>query len=91
MESLQKFLIPTSKTTSSAPVHNRPQLEQNTQYALVVNNLLKTISLNQENIREWAILDLGATSHFLVVDAPCDDISLALTPLTVRQTDGAQV
>ena len=37
------------------------------------------------------ILDSGATSHFLVVDAPRDDVRPALTPLTVCLPDGAQV
>ncbi len=83
MGNLQKCLIPTSKTTSSAPVCNRPQLEQNAQYALAANSLLETISLNQESIREWAILDSGATSHFLVIDAPCDDVKPELNLLTV--------
>ncbi len=87
MKKLQKCLIPTSTVTSSTP----KCIETNTQCAFTANSLLKTINLNQENIKEWAILDSGATSHFLVVDAPCEDIQPALMPLTVRQPDGAQV
>ncbi len=87
MEKLQKCLIPTSTVTSSTPKY----IDTNTQCAYAANSLLKTINLNQENIKEWSILDSGATSHFLVVNAPCEDIQPALIPLTVRQPDGAQV
>ena len=91
MKNLEKNIIPAPKITSSAPYHNRPQCEQNAQYLLMANNLLKTISLNQENIREWSIVDYGATSHFLLIDALCNDVRPALIPLTVCQADGAQV
>ncbi len=87
MENLQKCLIPTSTVTSSTS----KCMENNTQCAFAANGLLKTINLNQENIREWAILDSGATSHFLVINGPCEDVQPALMPLTVRQPDGAQV
>ncbi len=91
MENLQKCLIPTSKITSSTSKYCGRDIGKYAQYALLANSLLKTISLNQENIREGTILDSGATSFFLVVDAPCDDIRLGRIPLTVRQTDRAQV
>ena len=87
MENLPKCLIPTPTAKSSIQKYT----DTNSQCAFAANSLLKTINLSQENIREWAILDSGATSHFLVVDAPCQNIQPALIPLTVRQPDGAQV
>ena len=61
------------------------------QYAYAAERLLRTVNFDIENIKEWAILDLGATSHFLVVDAPVDDIMKADNPISIRQPDGACV
>ena len=44
------------------------------QYAFAAEKLLRTINFDIEDIREWAILDSGATSHFLVVDAPVEEV-----------------
>ncbi len=49
------------------------------QFTFLAKDILQTINLNQDNIKKWAILDSRATSHFLVVDAPCDDARPALT------------
>ncbi len=87
MKNLQKCLIPTSTITSSTSKY----IGNNAQCAFLANGLLKTSSLKQENIREWAILHSGAMSHFLVISALCDDVRPALTPLTVCHPDGAQV
>ena len=62
-----------------------------TRFGHVANQLLKTVDFSLEDIREWAILDSGATSHFLVVDAPADDVMTATNPISVRQPDGAKV
>jgi len=43
------------------------------------------------NIKEWAILDLGATSHFLVTEAPMTNVQPSINPLIVRLPDGTQV
>ena len=43
------------------------------------------------NIKEWAILDSGATSHFLVTDAPATHIVPANSPLAVQLPDGTHV
>ena len=60
-------------------------------FAYAAEKLLKTVDINVENIKEWAILDSGATSHFLVVDAPVDDVMKADNPINVKQPDGAYV
>ena len=44
-----------------------------------------------QNIKDWAILDSGATSHFLVTAAPTSDVSPATSPLKVTIPDGSQV
>ena len=61
------------------------------QYAYAAKKLLKTVDFDIENIREWSILDLAATSHFLVVDAPVNDVTTAESPINVKQPDGACV
>ena len=37
------------------------------------NSLLKIINFNLEDIKQWKILDSGATSNFLLSDAQMDD------------------
>ena len=44
-----------------------------------------------ENIKEWAILDSGATSHFLVTGAPTSGMTIATNPISVTIPDGSQV
>jgi hypothetical protein len=39
-------------------------------YALAVLILLKTINIAPKTIKRWAILDFGAMSHFLMINAP---------------------
>ena len=52
------------------------------------NMLLSTYDVNRENIKEWAILDSGASSHFLCLDAPVTNKQPATNPITVMQPDG---
>ena len=49
--------------------------------------LLSTFDANQENIKEWAILDSGANCHFLCLDAPITTKQTATYPITVLQSD----
>ena len=44
-----------------------------------------------ENIKEWAILDSGATSHFLVTEAPTSEMTIATMQIRVTIPDGLQV
>ena len=60
-------------------------------YATAAQTLLETVNLDSRNIHEWAILDSGATSHFLVSEAPTSNRQIAETPLKVRLPDGAHV
>ena len=47
------------------------------------------ISLN--DIKNWAILDSGATSHFLITQAPANNIRPALKPITARLPNGSTI
>ena len=60
-------------------------------YSFAANALLETVDIDMSNIREWAILDSEATSHFLVTAASVSDTQVAGTPLVVRLPDGGQV
>ena len=61
------------------------------QFAFAAEKLIKTINFNIDEIRNWEILDSGATSHFLVVDSPVDDVTPTTNPMRVRQPDGTHV
>ena len=82
-------LCPTPTQTVQPPAQRDPV--QRLRYAFAADSLLSTITLTAENIKEWAILDSGATSHFLVLEAPTRQTEVATEPLTVRLPDGARV
>ena len=44
--------------------------------------LLETAVIDKENVTDWTIVDYGASSDFLVIDAPTSDRCLAMEPLT---------
>ena len=50
---------------------------------MYVHNLLPTVDFNQVDLKYWIIIDSGATSNFLVTEAPVVDIVPALNPLTM--------
>ena len=52
---------------------------------------LSTVDITLKNIKEWAILDSGASSHFLVVGAPVSKKQVAVAPISVTLPDGDQV
>ena len=52
---------------------------------------LSTVDINLKNIREWEILDLGASSNFLVVGAPVTNKQVEVAPISVTLPDGDQV
>jgi hypothetical protein len=64
------------------PTHN---------YAFAAAVLLKTISTDAETIKRWAILDLGATSHFLTTNTPATNICAASVPLVAHLPNGDRV
>jgi len=60
-------------------------------HAYAANVLLKTVDFNMTDIKEWAILDSGATSHFLVTAAPTSEITVAKSPMKVTIPDGKSI
>ena len=78
------------------PTPSHPQITTNqaqcgTQYAYAANSLLQTVDIDVADLKNWAILDSGATSHFLVTSAPVTDITPAISPLTVQIPNGERV
>ncbi|EJK70474.1 hypothetical protein THAOC_08166 [Thalassiosira oceanica] len=67
------------------------QFANQSTYAQAANSLLKTVDFSIDDIRNWAILDSGATSNFLITEAPADDEQDAATPLRASLPDGTQV
>ena len=53
--------------------------------------MLPTITLNEKNRLSWAILDSGASSHFLIPNARCINPKVATNPLRIRIPNGQTV
>ena len=53
--------------------------------------ILSTIDVNLQDIRKWAILDSGASSHFLVVGALVVNKQVSADPMVVAYADGAKI
>jgi hypothetical protein len=53
-------------------------------YALAALLFLKTITTNADTIRRWAILNSGATGHFLTTSAPATNILPTAMPIRVH-------
>ena len=79
-------LTPTPYTPSRHTYHK----SANT-YSHAGTSWLKTIDLNLDDIEQWAILDSGATSNFLLTNAPIDDEQQTLNPITAKLPDGRRV
>ena len=56
-----------------------------------VQNLLRTIDFSQVDLRDWGIVDSGATSNYLVTDVQVVDIVPALNPHNVTIPNGSRV
>ena len=77
---------PTLYTTSRHTYHKSANTHSH-----AANSLLKTINFNLEDMKQWAILDSGATSHFLSTDTPIEDERQTLNPITTKLPDGRRV
>jgi hypothetical protein len=62
-----------------------------TRYTLAAAALLKTISTDAATVKRWAILDSGATSHFLTTDALALDIQPTRHPIIARLPNGKRL
>jgi hypothetical protein len=68
-----------------------PRLTPSHKYALAASLLLKTITTDADTIKRWAILDLGATSHFLTASAPATNILPTAMPIIAHLPNVNQV
>jgi len=64
---------------------------ESSRYTHAANSLLKTVDIDMNNIQQWAIIDSGATSNFIMTDAPVVNIKPAIQPLTAMMPDGETV
>ena len=60
-------------------------------FGYAANTILREVALTSENIRNWAILDSGASSHFLLSTTPVLNEMVADRPLAVRLPNGDTV
>ena len=60
-------------------------------YSHAAKSLLSTVDFSVEDIKKWAILDSGATSHFLLADAPATNISPTKSPLIAALPNGTHI
>ena len=57
-------------------------------YGFAANTLLSRVYINMEYIKEWAVLDSDATSHFLVTGVPKCNLQPSINPLGEKIDDG---
>ena len=60
-------------------------------FGYAANTILREVALTSENLQNWAILDSGASSHFLLLTAPVLNKMVADRPLTVKLPNGNTV
>ena len=68
------------------PTYSTPSCKS--QYVNAAQSLLKTVDFKLEDLKSWAILDSGVTSHFLITNAPVIDIIPVTTPMVVQIING---
>jgi hypothetical protein len=59
--------------------------------AFAASVLLKTISTNANTIKQWAILNSGATSHILMTNMPATNIVPTTKPIIAHLPNGKRV
>ena len=62
---------------------NKPRVGH-TKYGYASSTIMQEVSLTSDNLRRWAILDSGASSHFLLSTAPVLNKMVADRPLRVK-------
>ena len=60
-------------------------------YTHAAQSLLSTVDFNVHDIRDWAILDSGATSHFLITLAPATNVRPTSKPINAVLPNGKRV
>ena len=68
-----------------------PQASMSSKFGYAGSSLLPKVTLTDKNRLAWAILDSGASSHFLLTDAPVESKVIAKNPIEIRLPDGNEV
>ena len=76
-------------SNTSSPKHTKNVRSKYSDH--VANSKLATIGLNRRNVKNWAVLDSGATGNFLVTDAPLSEKQETTQQLTVSLPDGNEI
>ena len=86
-----------SYNNSLYPTHNSnqnptpaPFLHHN-RFGLAASALLKKVTVSEKNHLAWAILDSGASSHFIMSQAPVCDKAIATSPMRIRLPNGETI
>jgi hypothetical protein len=78
-----KLVTSVNTNCCPTPTHN---------YALAASILLKKINVDAATIKQWAILDSGAMSHFLYNQCTCHQhCPIAAVPIIARLPNGDKV
>ena len=80
-----------SSTPTPCVIPQPPLASANSMYGFAAAAMLPSITLTEKNRLSWAILDSGASSHFLIPNARCTDTKVATTPLRIRIPNGQTV
>jgi hypothetical protein len=67
------------------------RLTPNPKYALASAALLRTVNIDMDAIRAWALLDSGATSHFLMTAASMTNMCPTSKPIIAWLPIGERV
>ena len=78
--------------STPTPLSQQPEAANNQRtWTYAASSILPKISITEKNRLQWAILDSGASSHFLLADAPCVNRTPATSPITVHLPNGQTV
>ena len=94
-ENEMRKCVPAEPATDHQPTHQQPRMTGNVSNASVTsahgcaaNSMLKTVSTNRRQLINWAMLDSGATSHYLMATAPVANKREATSPITIALPNG---
>ena len=81
-QNCDKYMNSLNPTNPINVYGDKPQVGH-TKYGYAASTILREVSLTSENLQNWAILDSGASSHFLLSTAPVVNRMEADRPLRV--------
>ena len=90
--SVNAYTLPTLSSIPAPTTVMQPEGAANRgRFAFAAAALLPKITLNDKTKLSWAILDSGASSHFLLTDAPCVNKKTTSNPISVQIPNGHRV